>query len=81
MREMVSQNPAFQVALSYRRYRLLNTDQYRGPDVTEEMARKVKRIKAVMRSRKFDVSDQITILEFVFNSKETIRPGQGQRGR
>lgn len=65
LRELDPQNPIFKSALSYRRYRLQNTDPDRSYRVKKLMHKRQKRLRPVKDKYTFDGSNSIAILRFV----------------
>jgi len=65
IRELSPRNSAFRQVLSYRRYRLINTSAYCGPEVTAQTSSVVKSLRPVMKNRKFDGTKPMAIVGFL----------------
>lgn len=65
LKELKPNNPYFDQALSYRTYRLENTDQERTSRQTGKVKDHIKRLQLTLEECSFDGGDPILILEFL----------------
>ena len=71
LEEIKPADPEFGPVLSYRRYRLQNTDAEIGPSVSRYVGEHVKLFQPTLKNRKFDGSIPIAILDFLSAFKKT----------
>ena len=67
--ELKPTDPRFKSVVSHRRYRLRNTDKYRGRSVADKIGTYSQRIRPFMKDSKFSAEDPITILAFLTKLK------------
>jgi len=65
LQEIVPDDPKFLGVLSYRRYRLLNTDPTQNADVTAAVGLHIRRLEHSFRSRKFTGAEPLAIIGFL----------------
>ena len=70
--ELKPSDPRFKSVVSYRRYRLRNTDKYRGRSVADKIGTYSRRIRPFMKDSKFSGEDPITILAFLTKLKTQL---------
>ena len=72
LKELSPGDPRFRRVLSYRTYRLRNTDGGRGPSVAYNTGVNTRRVAHVMASHIFDGSDSIAVLSFLSRFKQQM---------
>ena len=70
--EIQPSDPRFAYALSYRQYRLLNTDQSRGPEVERDTGVYTRRMSHTMAPLIFDGSKPLFIIQFLRTLKNEL---------
>ena len=67
--EIIPDDPRFTTVLSYRRYRLLNTDPRQDESITAEVGLHVRRLEHPFRNRKFNGLKPVSVISFLDHFK------------
>ena len=72
LQEMVTSDPRYKELVSYRRYRLLDTSPYAGPEVTRNIGQWTRRLQPTMAKHIFDGTIPVACLRFLSAFKRAL---------